>query len=262
MNNHDHPLYYEHYRWEDYNISNILKNKIKKILENIPSDVETIIDIGCGNGLITNFLADKYKIIGVDRSKNALKHVEKEKLLCSSDYLCVKKSSFDLVFSSELLEHLENKTFQKTIDEIKRVCKNYIFLTVPNNEFIEKDFIKCPSCGNVFNKIYHLRNINLDKIKDLFPEFNVVSNFNYGTGKRGYNKFLHKIKHEFSPASAWIPNYWTKNSPRKSMCPKCETDFYFPYRFNLIGFLCDTLNMLFSPHKPYWMFVLLKNKKE
>lgn len=256
----DNPSYYERFSWEKSNLGMHLRRKIEKIFEFIPSDVKTIIDIGCGDGAITNQLAKKYDVTGVDRSKSALSFVRTKKILSSYEKIDVPDQSFDMVFSSELLEHLEDKVFYATIKEMGRISKKYIFLTAPNNETIEKGFIKCPNCGLIFNRAYHLRSLNLQKIKEYFPDYTVIKSFEFGSGKRGYNKFLLNIKHKFVPSSSWIPNYWTRNSLRKSMCPKCETTFTYQYRFNLLGFFCDTLNILFSPHKPYWLFVLLKKK--
>jgi hypothetical protein len=141
---------------------------------------------------------------------------------------------------------------------MKRISKKYIFLTVPNGEVLEKDFIQCPNCGWKFNRAYHLRSLKLRNIKDYFSDYDVIKTIEFGSGKRGYNKFLLNLKHSFVPSQAWIPKYWTNNSSRESMCPKCETTFTYQYEFNLLGFFCDTLNILFSPHKPYWLFVLLE----
>ena len=254
----DNPSYYECFNWEKSNLGVHLRNKIEKIFELIPSDVKTIIDIGCGDGTITNELAKKYKVTGVDRSDNALKFVTTTKILSSSEKIDVLDKSFDMVFSSELLEHLEDKVFYATIKEMKRIRKKYIFLTVPNNETPGKDFIKCPNCDWIFNRAYHLRSLNLKKIKEYFSDYTVIKSIEFGSGKRGYYKLLLNIKHKFVPSSSWIPKYWTRNSLRKSMCPKCETAFTYQYRFNLLGFFCDTLNILFSPHKPYWLFIPLE----
>jgi ubiquinone/menaquinone biosynthesis C-methylase UbiE len=254
----DNPTYYEHFNWEMSNLGIHLRNKIEKIFEFIPNDVKTIIDIGCSDGTITNELAKKYKVTGVDRSANALKFVTTTKILSSSGKIDVPDNSFDMVFSSELLEHLEDKVFGETIKEMKRISRKYIFITVPNGEVVEKDFIQCPNCGCIFNRAYHLRSFKLENTKDFFSDYNVIKSIEFGSGKRGYNKLLLNIKHKLVPSSSWIPKYWTRNSLRKSMCPKCETDFTYRYKFNLLGFFCDTLNIIFSPHKPYWLFVLLK----
>jgi len=256
----DNPSYYERFNWEKSNLGVHLINKIEKIFGFIPSDVKTIIDIGCGDGTITNKLAIKYEVTGVDRSANALKFVTTTKILSSSEKIDVPDKSFDMVFSSELLEHLEDRVFYATIKEMKRISKKYIFLTVPNNETIEKGFIKCPNCGWIFNRAYHLRSFNPKKIKEYFLEYEFLKTIEFGSGNRGYNKFLLNIKHRFVPSQAWIPKYWTRSSLRKSMCPKCETAFIYQYRFNLLGFFCDIVNILFSPHKPYWLFILLEKK--
>lgn len=256
----DNPRYYEQFDWEESNLSMHLRNKIKKIFELLPSDVKTIIDVGCGDGAITNQLAKKYDVTAVDRSKTALSFVKTKKILSSSNQIDVPDRSFDMVFSSELLEHLEEEVFNGTIEKMEKISKRYILLTVPNDETIEKDYIKCPNCGWIFNRAFHLRSLDVNKIKGCFSEYKTIESFEYGSGKRGYNKFLLDIKHKLVPATSWIPNYWTRKSSRKAMCPDCETKFTYQYKFNLLGFLCDFLNIFFSPHRPYWLFILLEKK--
>ena len=217
------PAYYEQFDWEKSDLGIHLRDKIEKIFELMPPYVGTIIDIGCGDGTITNRLAKKYKVTGVDRSANALKFVSTKKILSSSDEIDVPDTASDMVLSSELLEHLEDRVFYGTIKEMKRISRKYIFLTIPNNEVLEKDFIKCPNCGQVFNRAYHIRSLNVSKIKEYFSDYTVLKSFEFGSGKRGYNRLLPNIKHRRVPTSVWIPKYWTRYSSRETMCPKCET---------------------------------------
>lgn len=216
----DNELFYEHLDWVEYSGETKLKRKTEKIFETIPSDVEAIIDIGCGDGTITNQLAKKYDVTGVDRSKTALSFVKTKKILSSSEKIDVPDKSFDMVFSSELLEHLEDQSFHDTIVEMKRISRRYIFITVPNSETIEKDLIKCPDCGWIYNRSYHLRSINLEKLMSYFPEYKIIKSFEYGAGKRGYNRHLTILKHKLSPPSSWMPPRWTHKSEWETFCPE------------------------------------------
>lgn len=253
----DNPSCYENFSWENSNLGEKLQGKIRKIIEIIPEEVQTIIDIGCGNGVITNELGKKYDVTGVDRSVNALKYVKTKTILSSSDKIDIPDQSFDMVFSSELLEHLDDESFQNTILEMKRINRKFIFITVPNNETLEKDFIKCPNCGWIYNRSYHLRSFSLEKLAGFFPEYKIINHFEYGSGKRGYNHYLSILKHTLCPPSAWIPPKWTQKAEWESFCPKCETPFVYRYKFNIFGRLCDWTNIFLNRHKPYWLFVLL-----
>ena len=257
----DNINYYEQFDWAKANLAEKLIEKIIVIKKNIPKDVFTIIDIGCGNGIISNSLNDEFNIYAVDRSRNALQYVKTKKILSSADNLGISSNTFDLVLSSEMLEHLAEDIFIRAINELKRISKKYIFITVPNDENIRKKLAKCPSCDMIFNTVYHLRRINLDLIKSLFPEYHVIKSFTFGNKMRDYSQFLEKIKHKFSPASSWIPNYWTKDGRRATMCPSCSTKFDIPYKFHPIGFICDVLNVLVSKKKMNQLFVLLEKIK-
>lgn len=258
----DNKKYYENFNWETAHLSTRLKEKINKIIDAIPNDVNSILDVGCGDGTISESLNIKFNVIASDRSLNAVKHVKTRRLANSADLIALKSNSVDLVFSSEMIEHLPDKIFASAIKEFKRVSRKYVFLTFPNNENIEKQFTQCSQCDFIFNKSYHLRSLNSKNIKYHFPEYNIIKEFTTGIDIRQYNKFLSRIKHKFSPSTSWIPNYWTKgdNALRETMCPNCGYSFIIPYKFNLLASICDGLNILISRKIPYQLCILLEKK--
>jgi ubiquinone/menaquinone biosynthesis C-methylase UbiE len=256
----DNNLYYEQFSWEGID-HKLFASKIAKIIATIPDDVKTIIDVGCGNGAITNELAKEFCVTGIDRSKNALHYVKTDKILCSSDAVPLPDKNFDMVFSSELLEHLEVDKLQKTSLEMQRLTKKYIFITVPNQELLEKTFIECEKCNYRYNRSYHLQSFTKEKLIALFPDFELIDSFLYGKKIRTYKSEISAIKHASAPAVSWIPYYWTSREKRHTMCPNCEFSFVYKYKFHPLSLLCDLLNVLVSPKKPYWLFVLLKRLK-
>ncbi len=259
----DNKNFYEQFDWNQANLSSKLQEKIQKVISLIPKDVISVIDVGCGDGTITNSLENHFSVFSLDRSLNALKLVSaKKKIMASASQIPAKDNSFDLLFSSEMIEHLPNKIFYEAIEEFKRVSRKYIFLTFPNDENIEKQLTKCPNCGKVFNKTYHLQRINLNRILALFPEYELLKKFEIGEKIRVYNNSLGKMKHNLCPAESWIPEYWTKGKPhlRQTMCPECQTKFTIPYKFNLLAAALDFTNVVVSPKKKYQLGVLLGKK--
>lgn len=256
----DNKNYYENFDWHNANLSQKISDKIDLIKNAIPSDVINILDIGCGDGTISNQLKNSFDLVSVDRSLNALKLVNSKKINVSASNLPLKSNSFDLVFSSEMIEHLPDDIFAKSIEEMKRVSNKYVFLTFPNNENIQKQVTKCPKCSYIFNKSYHLRTINTDLIKQLFEEYKINISFEYGTKIRDYNKILNFLKHKYTPSTAWIPQFWTPNQKRSTACPSCEFQFEIPYKFNLLGYFLDRLNVIIAKKRPYQLCILMEKR--
>lgn len=256
----DNKNYYENFDWKNANLSTKIGDKIDLIINSIPKDVKNILDVGCGDGTISNGLNSHFNVVAVDRSVNALKLVGTEKTNVSADFLPFKNSSFDLVFSSEMIEHLPDDIFTKSIMEMKRVSKKFIYLTFPNDENIKKQVTECTKCAYRFNKSYHLRSINIELIKKLFPEYKVNFSFEYGAKIRDYNKIINLLKHKLVPSSAWIPMFWTPNQKRTTSCPNCNHQFEIPYKFNLVAFILDRLNVIISKKRPYQLCVLLEKQ--
>lgn len=102
------------------------------------------LDIGCGGGIYTMLCASKaFTTIGIDISKIAVKTSKTwassedlskrtDFVVCNAELLPFKAECFDLVLSSEVIEHLDNP--RAGIREIARVVKNAgrAVLTVPN----------------------------------------------------------------------------------------------------------------------------------
>ena len=257
----DNTVVYDKHNWDKIKYEH-LEDKIALVMDWIPGDVKNIADIGCGNGVITNVLGERYDVTGIDRSEIAMKAVKTRKVVASADNIPLPDKSFDMVFSSEMLEHLDDPTLEGTVKEMKRLTRKYLFITVPNDENPDKLSIRCPSCYYIYNSPNHLRSFRLQNITELFPEFRVIKNSVAGKKVRYYHPGILRLKKKLSPAASWIPEYWMKKEDRKTVCPKCEHEFVNPYRFHPVAFSFDVLNVLISPKKPYWMVVLMEKKNE
>ena len=249
-------IHFEHKKlWINYDSGKIVKNKIKLVLDYIPNDIESIIDIGCGNGIITNELSKQYKVVGVDTSKEALKYLKCDKINSSSENIPVDDLSFDMVFSSELLEHLPTGILLKTIDEFKRIAKKYIFITIPNQELLEINFIKCPKCGYIFHSYGHLNSFSeKDLIRLIGNNFKHIKTDYFGPEKRNYNRILLRIKQYLG--NRWFPiqanTIWTN----------CQNTNFIKKKGNIISKICNGLNLIFSKKKPYWLFIIFERKEK
>ncbi|HAG11509.1 MAG TPA: hypothetical protein DCK76_09050 [Desulfotomaculum sp.] len=130
------------------------------ILDVLPGDVESILDIGCGDGYITNSLPESLQIVGMDISEQALKYVRREHKVGSITNIPYQDTSFDLVMANDIIEHLHDTDFQKAVSELQRVAKKYILITVPHNEQLETNQTKCANCGMTYHIHWHQRSCN------------------------------------------------------------------------------------------------------
>ncbi|MFT9849646.1 glycosyltransferase [Aneurinibacillus sp. REN35] len=142
------------------------------IIDILPKDVSSILDVGCGDGHITNLLPKELHVVGADISEEALKYVTREKVVASIDDLPFPDNFFDLVMINDVLEHLPIELHNKGLIELQRVAKNYILITVPHNEQIEANEAKCGECNFVYHIHWHQRFYNEEKISRLIENEN------------------------------------------------------------------------------------------
>jgi len=165
-------LYSQEEFWRDYH-QNVPggKERIDESISLIPSDVQNILDVGCGEGTFVNSIYTKYQVIGLDASKVPLGYVRAETVCGNITSLPFKRDSFDLVTVFEVLEHLTQQDYKMALSEIQRVSKKYIGVSVPNQEPLEYYLVVCPACRCHFNLSRHVRSFDYDTLKDIFDQY-------------------------------------------------------------------------------------------
>ncbi len=158
--------------WNDYWRDNpFFAQKIRLFKALIPDDVKTILDVGCGDGQLLKRL-DEYEAIGCDASEVAVSLAGSCAVCADSSNLPFKDKQFDLVICSQVLEHLDDTGFFRTIEELRRVSNRYLIISVPYNENLKQHFTQCGECGRASHISGHLRSfkdsIILEEILDDF----------------------------------------------------------------------------------------------
>lgn len=126
-----------------------------KLFKNIPAtEIKTIADIGCGEGSNLFFLKEEFphaKLYGFDLSNTAL---ETAKLNVNAEFTIldiqkeIPKENFDLVFCSDVVEHLENDV--DAIKNIKRITKKYALIATIQGQMRRNEH----SIGHIRNYAY------------------------------------------------------------------------------------------------------------
>ena len=96
--------------------------------------ITSVLDVGCRDGILHEAIhaegidRENFRYLGVDLSQNEANTVE---YVCDvTSGIPVEAASYDLVVALDLLEHLDN--FQAGLDELDRVARRYIIVSLPN----------------------------------------------------------------------------------------------------------------------------------
>ena len=167
-------------KWEESYFSAGDRRRVQYVSGLIANDVSSILDVGCGNGILVNYLDKQFpnrfaRICGTDRSETSLKFVQTEKVCANIDELPFKNGEFDLVTCLEVIEHLPQEIYTSALKELKRIAGQYIIISVPNDEDLVLNRVTCPRCYTAFSPFYHMRSFSGDNLStSLLPEFEPV----------------------------------------------------------------------------------------
>lgn len=156
------------------------------IISKIPKDINSILDVGCGNGWVAKeFLPKGKQVYSLDVSITNPAMVKKiypnEKhfgITADSFHLPFNDNSFDCVIASEIIEHVvEPKDF---IKELFRVVKSggSLILTTPYKEKLI--YYLCIHCNQKTPANAHIHSFDEMKLESLYSG-NDLENFEYKT---------------------------------------------------------------------------------
>lgn len=239
--------------WNNYVNNSKEIRRAEEILRYIPGDVSSILDIGCGNGIVTNMI-NKECVIGMDFAITPLKNVKKSAVCGSIHSLPFKENMLDLILMTEVLEHLNDKIYKKAIKEINRLKPKYLMISVPFDENLEEGLCKCGSCGTLFNVAHHYRSFNEKWYSNEFPDYKVQF-ANYSSHITPQNRYILKLMH-FCGAY---------NGFQYAVCPECGNKPVAPqvllkYTLTGINYIDKAVKKVFRIQKPYHQVILLKRQ--
>ena len=156
---------------------------------------KTALDIGCREGIQSRWLEKKgYKVSSIDIEKDYEKCIVAD----ANKTLPFKDNSFDLIWCSEVIEHLDNP--EENLKEFKRVLKKegQMILTTPNSYFwlykIAKLFGKTPK---QLQNPGHKHFFSEKHIRNLFPDAEIYGYFPYFLKKFTITKCLNFLTPTF-----------------------------------------------------------------
>ena len=225
--------------WRSSESINLQYDRIAFTYAMISSDVKSILDVGCGTGLFFDYVLDRKdvkfeRLLGSDASMGRLKYVKADRVNADITCLPVDGLSFDLVSAMEVFEHLSVDEFVQGVNELVRISKRYILISVPNNERLEDNFVICRSCKTRFHPSHHKRSFKPDNINDLFQECGYRATTIRVFGKTAEMVFL-------TPLYRWFKRIFPPVHRAESPCPVCG--------FLLKGEFRSTIN----PGKPGYL---------
>jgi hypothetical protein len=135
----------------------------------------------------------------------------------SADALPFEDRSFDLVFSSEMLEHLPGPVLAGAARELERVASRYLLVAVPHAETLRRRFARCPRCGLEFHIDGHLHAFDAPALDRLFPTFRRVATELEGAAEPPSFASIEQMRQRL--ARAW----WVWDGAR-IVCPSCGED--------------------------------------
>ena len=178
-------------RWSSYwhQINEVLKCNPKSVLE-----------IGIGDKVFGSYIKNntniKYSCLDIAEDLNP-------DIIGSIDKIPIENNAYDLVCAFEILEHLPFEKFKKSLDELYRVSKKYVIISLPH-------------WGRHFSIDIRIPFVKRLKFQYKFSIFPIEHKFNgqhyWEIGKKDYP--LKKIKEEFNKAGfKIIKDYIAFESP-------------------------------------------------
>ena len=160
---------------------------------------QDILDVGCGGGMLVNYLSILgYKIIGFDNylynphTKAINNAINSKELVINSDIKGFKSDKkYDLIFMSNVIEHIEN--WEDCITHLEKFLKNdgRIIFLLPNYNFPVEFHFMIPIIINksITYKIFSKR---INNFELLHQRFGIWNSLNFITFKKIKNFFKSK----------------------------------------------------------------------
>jgi len=178
--------------YKDSLLSKSEQKRINFFLSKMPI-CNRVLELGCADGRIIDRVKADYKV-GIDFVIKPLRNVKAQVYASNISDLPFDDNSFDVVISSEVLEHLDAITFHKALKEMNRVSSKHIIISVPYREQLIQLLAHCSNCKKYYHAFLHKRSFSDNDFVEMLPDFKIVKSFKFGT-RSNIPRFLLKLKY-------------------------------------------------------------------
>lgn len=247
--------------WDTYGLTADYAERIKVVNDLVPSNVQNLLDVGCGKGEIINYITMNRNIncTGCDSSIEALKYIKCNAVAIRLPYIPFSDRSYDLIICLQVLEHLDNPEYRASLLEIQRVANKYIIIGVPYKENLLTKQARCMACGKISHVDGHVRSFNENSMNMLLDEFVLERKELCGILQKRQTRIGILAKQKIA-GHYYRPSFFN--------CPHCGSDHICPvqqdnfFKSGIVR-ICDFLNSMILAVKsemPYWFIALYKRK--
>ena len=244
---------YDHLPWGEVRDDEFVRERARITAEMLPSASGRFLDLGCGDGGATSELRETGQIVGLDYNAAALQHNPGITVRGNCSVLPFPRGCFETVVCGELLEHLPQKVYERTLQEIVRVSSRFIIVSVPFAEDLLIGQVRCPECGAEFHVDGHERSFRRDDMNRLLPGWRMRRFAMCGSLQARTPRFAMWLKERLG----------TERFPADATpCPRCTYGGPYPKTPNLVDRLASQLRKYFGKRRPYWMVCLYEREEE
>ena len=201
--------YFDYTNLHTHPVTSDEQNRLQEtIINQVPEDAYTILDVGCGCGWVSKRLTtEKRKVISMDvsitnpqKAVSSFPHKNHYGLVADAFNLPIKPNSIDCIIASEIMEHISDP--QLFIGKLLEALKpeGTLIITTPYDEKIELHL--CVNCNQLTPAHAHLHSFNIKNIRNLLP-----SNLKHVHASTFSNKALLKLRLSYlfrkAPYSIW-----------------------------------------------------------
>lgn len=217
--------------------------------QHVPVGVSTVLDVGSGHaGLANRLAAEGYRVTGLDVSVVSLKRVRAHRVQGSALSLPFMAEAFDLVVCAEVIEHLSGDERRRCLDELWRVARRHVLITVPDNEDLDANLVRCDRCGYVFNAWGHVARFDGRSVRTLFDLPPAAAVVTLGFPEPSYWPPLRYIRRRL---------LCTYGHEEHLVCPHCLNDRFVPPQRSLAVKVLDRINYYIAPQRQVgWLMAI------
>jgi hypothetical protein len=236
------------------------KKRTADLMALLPGNLGSVLDIGARDGFISKLLAGRFpNVTALDLEEP---RIDDERIHCvKGDVtgLNFPDASFDLVLCAEVLEHIPTRMLERACGELSRVAREYLLIGVPYKQDLRVGRLTCHACGKENPPWGHVNRFDENRLKELFPMFDVANLSFVGEAGAGTNFFS-----TFLTDLAGNPyGVYSQAEP----CVYCGATFRSPPERKLlrkaltkIACYANEFQKPFCKRHPKWIHVLFKKR--